>query len=309
MNSQNSVCWLRTRWKLLILLFILQWSVIWHSKSKLQPHVESILIRNVAAFLSLLQFGIHKYFMVEKLQSNEIHFSFMQCYGDYVWFNHECSQSTPLQELFSFSPFLLPESHADWVTISVTEWLIDLSGDRERGCARGDREDVWQLAVNDPCHSLLSIQTPAPPICLSEVPLDKSWVTSNCRWEWALFNLQKKWASLDHLSHLSEGGAFFSSWISSAEWCAWLFDILISLAALRSAGIPAWFPVADKMISVATKTFLIDSSFYGCPRMNARFWWKRPLFSSTILVFSNTDQQCWESGTRVSWLPSGGRLQ
>lgn len=168
-------------------------AVIWHSKSKLQLQVESILIRNVATFLSLLQFGIHKYFRVgKKRQSNKIHFSFMQCYGDYVWFNHECSLSTPLQELFSFSLFMLPESHADWVTISVTEWLIDLPGDKERGCARGEREDVRQLAVNDPCHSLLSIQIPAPPICLSEVPLDKSWVISSRRWEWALFYLQIK---------------------------------------------------------------------------------------------------------------------
>lgn len=41
-------------------------AVIWISKSKLQSHVESILIREVGTFLSLLQFGIHKYFIVEK---------------------------------------------------------------------------------------------------------------------------------------------------------------------------------------------------------------------------------------------------
>lgn len=81
------------------------------------------------------------------------------------------------------------------------------------------------------------------------------------------------------------------------------------MAALRSAGIPAGFPVADKVISVATKTFdwLLPSflvnivefsieSFYGCLRMNARFWWKRHLLSSTILVFNNKDLQSWESG-------------
>lgn len=41
-------------------------AVIWHTKSKLQPHVESILITKGATFLSLLQFGKQKYFMVEK---------------------------------------------------------------------------------------------------------------------------------------------------------------------------------------------------------------------------------------------------
>lgn len=163
----------------------------------------------------------------------------------------------------------------------MTEWLIDLSRDRERGCARGEREDVWQLAVNDPCHFLLSIQTPAPPIFLSEVPLDNSWVTSSHRWEWALFYLQKKWDSLDH-PLLNEGGfCFFFPRVSLAEWCAWLFNILISVAALRSAGTPEGFPAADKVISVATKTFLID----GCHLslwilwslafkafLNTRFW-------------------------------------
>jgi len=39
-----------------------------------------------------------------------------------------------------------------------------LRGERER-------EDVWQLAVNDPCSS---IKTLAPPTCFSRMPLDNS---------------------------------------------------------------------------------------------------------------------------------------
>lgn len=67
MNLQNWVCKCRRLWNLPVPLLILQPSaVIWISKSKLQCHVESILIRKVAAFLSLLQFGIHEYFRVEK---------------------------------------------------------------------------------------------------------------------------------------------------------------------------------------------------------------------------------------------------
>lgn len=70
-----------------------------------------------------------------------------------------CGLSAVLQKPSAPSHFLCTTLHADWVTVSVTEWLIDLSGDRERGCAEGERENVWQLAVNDPRSSSLSIQT------------------------------------------------------------------------------------------------------------------------------------------------------
>lgn len=127
----------------------------------------------------------------------------------YSW----CHLSAPLQELFSFF-FTFP---AHRITCRLGHYLSDrminrpIGGTGKGAALGGEREDVWQLAVNDPCHSSLSIQTPAPPIGLSEVPPDNSWVTFSRRWEWALFYVQKKWASLDHPPQPERGKGIFLS--------------------------------------------------------------------------------------------------
>lgn len=158
-----------------------------------------------------------------------------------------CGLSTVPQKPSPLSHILHTALHADWVTISVTEWLIDLSGDRERGCAEGEREDVWQLAVNDPCSSSLSIQTLAPPTSFSRIPLiiaeshSAAGENKHCFIYTSRSVNEPPWTTLLGQRTMR---CMWERLFSLVRWCARLFDILISVAALRSAISPAGFPDA-----------------------------------------------------------------
>lgn len=114
-------------------------------------------------------------------------------YNKHQWMWPICSAAKALSS-FRFSPYSITCRLGHYLCDRVINRPIRGQG---KGLCWGGGGDVWQLAVNDPCSSSLSIQTSTPPTCFSRVSPDNSWVTFSCRWEYALFYLHKQWASLD----------------------------------------------------------------------------------------------------------------
>lgn len=165
-----------------------------------------------------------------------------------------------------FHIFLHTALHADWVTIAVTEWLIDLSGDRglrrggEGGCmATGCK---WSLQL-----PRSAFKPPAPPtsfffqrsLLIIAESHSAAGENKHCFIYTSRAVNEPLWTALlgqRTMRYMRERLFSNSPWRDDARG---LSDILISAAALRSAVEPAGFPdFVDIKGVIASLTPVID---------------------------------------------------
>lgn len=169
-----------------------------------------------------------------------------------------------------FHIFLHTALHADWVTIAMTEWLIDLSGDGERGLRRGGEGGCMATG----CKRFLQLPRSAfkplaPPtsfffqrsLLIIAESHSAAGENKHCFIYTSRAVNEPLWTALlgQHTMRYMRERLFSDS--PRRDDARGLSDILISAAALRSAVAPAGFPDAVlHFVDIKGVIALVDTS-------------------------------------------------